>query len=126
MKATAKKYSFVNLALLIVGFSLCVVPPSVCALSYFPIWKASGYASCVAGGAAIILALSCIPIYKLISRALRSYSSYVMWLVLFLLFFALSRIAEQMTVISLVGFVGNLLGEVCFRIARRDGRGNEE
>jgi nicotinamide riboside transporter PnuC len=50
---------------------------------------------------------------------LTSYSSYFLWLILFLLFFALSKIADQMTVISLVGFIGNLLGAICFFIAKR-------
>ena len=126
MKATSKSYSFVNLTLLIVGFILCIAPPAVCALSYFPIWKTSGYASCIAGGTAVLLTLCFIPIYKLISHAIKSYSSYVMWLIFFLAFFALSKIAEQMTVISLVGFIGNLLGEVCFRIARRSDTADEE
>ena len=126
MKALTKKRSFVNLCLLIVGFILCVAPPTVCALSYFPLWKASGYTSCIAGGAAILLTVCFIPLYKLISHAVKSYSSYIMWLILFLIFFALSKIADQMTVISLVGFAGNLLGEVCFRIARREDKVNEE
>ena len=119
MKTTSKKLSFVNIILLIIGFVLCVVPPAVCALTYFPLWKASGYASCLAGGAVIILAVCFVPIYKFISRVMKSYSSYVMWLILFLVFFTLSKIADQMTVISLVGFVSNVLGEVCMRIARR-------
>lgn len=78
-----------------------------------------GYESCIAGGVALILALAFVPIYKLIRERLTSYSSYLMWLFLFLIFFGLSRIAEQMTVISLVGFLGNLLGAAVFHLARR-------
>ena len=126
MKTATKKWTFVNIILLILGFSLCVIPPAVCALSYFPLWKASGYASCIAGGAAVLLTVCFVPIYKLICGAMKSHSSYVMWLILFLIFFALSKIADQMTVISLVGFVSNLLGEVCLRIARRGGAADEE
>lgn len=118
MKNATKRGGFVNLILLISGFVLCIVPPAICTLTYFPIWRMSGYASCIAGGTALIITVCFLPLYKFISRVIRSYSSYVMWLCLFLLFFALSKIAEQMTVISLVGFVGNLLGEVCFRLAR--------
>ena len=110
---------FVNLGLHILGFLLCIVPPAVCTLNYFPLWREVGYESCIAGGTALILALCIIPIYKLIRKGLDSFSSYMVWLFLFLLFFGMSRIAEQMTVISFVGFIGNLLGAVCFHFARR-------
>lgn len=110
---------FVNLGLHILGFLLCIVPPAVCTLNYFPLWREVGYESCIAGGTALILALCIIPIYKLIRKGLDSFSSYMVWLLLFLLFFGMSRIAEQMTVISFVGFIGNLLGAVCFHFTRR-------
>lgn len=110
---------FVSLALHFVGFLFCILPPAICTISYFPLWKDVGYKNCIAGGAALVLALSAIPIYKLIKRWLQSFSAYIMWLILFLAFFALSRIADQMTVISLVGFIGNLIGAIIFRIAKR-------
>jgi succinate-acetate transporter protein len=59
-----------------------------------------------------------IPLYKFLRARLESYSSYFLWLVLFLLFFALSRIADQMTVICFAGFIGNLLGGICFHLAK--------
>lgn len=117
---------FVKLGLHIAGFLLCILPPAVCTLMYFPLWKAVGYESCIAGGTALLLALCAIPLYKLIKRFFTSYSSYMIWLILFLLFLGLSKIADQMTVISLVGFIGNLLGAVCFYIARRIGGRNKE
>ena len=117
---------FVSLGLHIIGFLLCIVPPAVCTLMYFPLWRDLGYESCIAGGTALLLALCIIPLYKMIRRGLMTFSSYLMWLVLFLLFFTLSRIAEQMTVISLVGFIGNLLGAICFYFAKRAKTGNVE
>jgi ABC-type enterochelin transport system permease subunit len=119
MKPLWRTNIFVSLGLHILGFLLCILPPAICTLSYFPLWREAGYESCIAGGVAILLILCALPIYKLIKRMLTSYSSYFLWLVLFLLFFALSRIADQMTVISLVGFIGNLLGAICFFIAKR-------
>ena len=124
MKSASKSNIFVSFALHIAGFALCILPPAVCTLSYFPLWQASGFESCIAGGTALLLVLCAIPLWKLIKKALTSYSSYLIWLMLFLLFLALSKIATQMTVISLVGFIGNLLGAVCFRIAKSIGRRN--
>ena len=114
---TRKTSIFVRYSLHFLGFSLCILPPAICTLSYFPLWKHDGYQSCIAGGVALLLVICALPLYKLISRRLMSYSSYLIWLFLFLVFFGLSKIAEQMTVISLVGFVGNLLGAICFHLA---------
>jgi chromate transport protein ChrA len=119
MKSAPKTNTFVYLALHIAGFSLCILPPAICTLRYFPLWEASGFESCIAGGTALLMVLCAIPIWKLLKKALASYSSYLIWLLLFLIFLALSNIATQMTVISLVGFIGNLLGAVCFHIAKR-------
>lgn len=119
MSQTRKSNIFIIFGLHIIGILLCIVPPAVCTLMYFPLWKTVGYEHCIAGGTALLLALSVLPIYKLIKSRLSGVSSYMMWLILFLLFFALSRIAEQMTVICFVGFVGNLLGAICLRIEKR-------
>ena len=115
----SKTNVFVSFCLHILGFLLCILPPAICTLNYFPIWREVGYESCIAGGVALLLALCAIPLYKLIAERLKSFSSYLMWLVLFLLFSGMSRIADQMTVICFVGFVSNLMGAVCFRIARK-------
>ena len=119
MNNTSKSGVFANLGLHLLGFSLCILPPLVCTLSYFPLWKGVGYGSCIAGGTALLLILCFFPLLKFIGRAIKSYGSYMVWLLCFLLFFALSKIAEQMVVISLMGFIGNLLGALCFGIAKR-------
>ena len=115
----SKTNVFVSFGLHILGFLLCILPPAICTLNYFPIWREVGYESCIAGGVALLLALCAIPLYKLIAERLKSFSSNLMWLVLFLLFFGMSRIADQMTVICFVGFVSNLMGAVCFYIAKK-------
>ena len=122
MRKPRNKSNFVNLTLHIFGFALCIVPPLVCTLSYFPLWKYAGYEHCIAGGSALLLVLCFFPLVKLVGRALGSYSTQLIWLLCFLLFFSLSKIADQMTVISLVGFIGNLLGSICFNIAKRRSR----
>lgn len=113
------KPNFVNYILHILGFSLCVIPPAICTLTYFPLWVDRGGSSCLAGGCVLLLTLSLLPLYKRIRAALVHGPSYLMWLVIFVLFHALSRIADEVAVISLVGFIGNLLGAGVLWIARR-------
>ena len=119
MSQSKKTNIFVSFCLHILGFCLCIIPPMACTLMYFPLWKTIGYEYCIAGGVALLLVLCMIPMYKFLGERLKSYSSYLLWLVLFLLFLALSKIADQMTVISFAGFVGNLLGGICFHLAKR-------
>ena len=41
----------------------------------------------------------------------------MMWFCAFVIFLILSRIADEVTVISFVGFVTNLIGAIFFRLA---------
>ncbi len=119
-----KTPKIVKLVLHSLGFILSTVPPVVCTASYFPLWKESSQT--LSGGVLLIILLSAIPLYKFLKKVFESPASYMIWLVLFLLFFSLSKIADEMTVISFVGFMGNALGAVCFNIAKRIGAGRDE
>lgn len=121
-----KKPNFAKLALHIIGLLFCVLPPSLATICYFPIWSEKGSGYTLAGGGILLVILACIPIYRYFKQLLRSPASYVIWLVLFLIFAVTARIAEEMTVIAFFGFVGNLIGALCFYLARRrdsDGEG---
>ena len=125
MKVQSNKGKYANIYLHILGYMLCVVPPLACTLTYFPLWGEGGFklnALCVV---AVILAI--FPIIKLIRRLLRSDATYIFWFILFLAFWALSRIADEMTVISFVGFVSNAIGAVLIRAGgTRDERKQED
>lgn len=114
-----KNSNFVNIILHIAGLLLCIVPPVICTLSYFPIWYHAGAEKALAGGSVILIILAAIPLFKFLRSYLESPASYIVWLIIFILFFLLSKIAYEMTVISFVGFVSNLLGAICFNIAKR-------
>lgn len=116
---------FVNIFLHIIGFVLCIAPPVAATLLYFPLWREAGDGAAVCGFTALLIVISALPLYKALRRLLASPASYTVWLILFLLFFALSRIAEQMTVISFVGFAGNILGAACFKLAKKGRVKNE-
>ena len=100
------------------GVLLCTVPVIVCILTYFPIWIAEGGEEMLSGIALFLIIIALLPLYKTVRRLLASPSGYMIWLILFILFFALSKIAEEMTVICFVGFVSNALGAVSFKLSR--------
>lgn len=113
-----KKPSFVNSALHILGFLFCIIPPALATVLYFPVWIERGGEYALAGGGVLLVVIFALPLMKLLRRVLTSCASYTIWIVLFAVFFLLSRIAEEMVVISFMGLVGNLLGGLCFFISR--------
>ena len=121
MKNATSNGKYANIYLHILGYLLCILPPLVCTLTYFPLWGEGGFklnALCV-----ILLIFAIFPMIKLIKRLLRSDATYVFWFILFLSFYFLSKIADEMTVISFVGFVSNSLGAVLIRLGgKRDGK----
>ena len=109
------------------GIGISVIPASVAIFSYFPMWIERDDASILSGFTLLLFAAALIPLYKHLRDILRSPSAPVMWFIFFVLFFILGRIADEMTVISFVGFVTNLIGSIFFKIAKRYGMeaGNE-
>lgn len=102
-----------------VALFICIVPALIATLSYFPIWVNKGGACVISGLALCLITISLIPFYKQIGGLLKSPSAYVIWLILFIIFFLLSRIAEEMTVISFIGFISNLVGAMLFKLAAK-------
>ena len=100
------------------GILFSTLPPAVATLTYFPLWKSLGAEHVLSGMAVLLLAVCSVPIIRHLKARFRSPSAYVIWLLIFLTFFALSSIAHEMKVISLVGFVGNLIGAVLFKLSR--------
>ena len=101
------------------GITLSVLPTVLAILCYFPVWVAEGGETVLSGFTATLLAVAVFPLYRLLKKLLESPSTWVMWLIAFILFYLLSHIADEMTVISFVGTVSNILGAVVFRIRRR-------
>ena len=105
-----------------IGLAISIIPVSIAILSYFPIWAKRDDSSLLSGLSLILIAVALVPLYKHIRQALRSPSAPLMWFFTFAVFFLLSRIADEMTVISFVGFVTNVIGSLFFKAARRLGR----
>ena len=88
-------------------------------VSYFPIWQERGSGAVLSGFTLALLLISAVPIFKAIKRILSSLASYTVWLIIFLLFMLLSAIADEVTVISLIGFISNVIGAILFKLSER-------
>ena len=112
-----------RVALNALGLVFCILPPALAILFYFPVWVAKGGEYILSGLAALLMIVAFVPLFKLVKRLLASPSGYAIWLAIFLLFFLVSRISDEMIVISFIGLIGNIICAVLFRIARGGGDG---
>lgn len=115
LKNNPVKYAVLRLF----GILLCTLPPLICILCYFPVWTAEGGERIVPGITLLLCAVAVLPMYKAIKRMLRSPAGYTLWLISFLSFLALSKIADEMVVVSFVGFISNLMGAIVFRLSKK-------
>ena len=104
------------------GILFSVVPPALCVLFYFPLWENSS-GKLLSGGTILLLVLASFPIFRIVAARLKTPAAHTLWLIIFVIFYLLSAIAEEMIVISFTGFVSNAIGAVMFKLA---GRGMNE
>ena len=114
------RHSFKGIMLNSLGLTVCIVPVAIATLSYFPIWQTRGTGELVSGFYVFLLILCIYPLIKAIKHFIKSPSVFSVWLLLFILFLLLENIAHEMTVISFVGALSNLIGGIIFRIARKE------
>ena len=110
-----------QLLLNVIGLIFSVVPVTLSVLLYFPLWRTQGSVTLISGFTLLLLILAATPLFNIIKEHLKSPSAHTLWFILFVIFFLLSSIARQMTVISFIGFLGNLIGSLFFRRAKRYG-----
>ena len=113
-----------GLLLKLLALALSTVPPIIATLSYFPLWRSGGTVALASGFTLLLLLFSISPILKLLRRLLSSPTSRGLWFALFVIFFVLSKIADEMVVISLVGYLGNLSASLLWKLA--GGNSDEE
>ncbi len=99
------------------GTIVATVPPAAATLAYFPLWRARGGEYILSGLALTLLILSALPLRNTVKKYLRSPSVTLVWFLVFIAFFALSKIAEQVTVIAFFGLVGNLACTLLYKLA---------
>lgn len=101
------------------GIVVSVIPVTVTVFSYFPLWIEREDASILSGLSLVLFCAAIVPLFKYLKELFHTPSAPVMWLIFFIIFFLLSKIATEVTVISFVGFVTNLLGSLLFKLAKR-------
>ncbi len=108
------------------GLLFSTVPPLWATLAYFPLWNSKGGGAMLSGMAVLLILLSATPIFNLVKTYFRTPSAPILWLVIFIVFFVLAKIADEMKVIAFAGFVGNVIGSLFFRLAKRAGGDSDE
>ncbi len=106
----------------LLGFAFCILPPALSTLSFFPLWLAGGERS-LSAIALILLTLCALPLFRFLKAHLRTPSAWMLWLALFLFLSLFRAIADGLWMISLVAFLGSLLGALCFFIAKHTRKG---
>ena len=108
------------------GIMISVIPVTVSIFSYFPLWIARKDASVLSGISLLLICLAIVPLFKYLKQFLHSPSAPIMWFISFIILLMLSKIGDEMTVISFIGFTTNLIGMLFFKIARKYGKEEED
>ena len=101
-----------------IGWVLCIVPPTIATLEYFPLFKDQPEKG-VSAVTVVILFIAAIPFWKYIKRALRSPSAWMVWLVIFLFSRYFSPIIHQMEAVSFISLATSIVGALFFKFARK-------
>lgn len=102
----------------ILGITLCVLPPALATLEFFPLWLTREDCR-LSALSVLLLLLSAAPLFRLLRARLRSPSAWLVWLLLWALLCAFEPIVASLKTIALISFPTSLLGAVCFRLAKR-------
>lgn len=87
-----------------------ILSPVIAAATQFPIWVHKGKGATLSGLFIVVAMICVIPAFKALLRHINTPGMPIVWTVIFFVFFALSRIIEQMLIVCLVGIVSNLIG----------------
>lgn len=119
-------YSIKRILLFSTGLAICTVPVLSAIILYFPVWKEKGGAATLSGFTLLLILIALVPLFSTVKNLLRSPAAHTMWFIAFVVFLLLSRIANEMTVISFVGFISNLIGAFFLRAAKKIGGESED
>lgn len=95
-----------------VGLAVSIAAPLVAAATQFPVWTENVEPTQISGMFVFVAILCMIPLFNHFRIALRSPSSAMLWTIMFVVTWALSKIIDQIVIVSLVGAVSNIIGAV--------------
>lgn len=96
--------------------ALCVGAPLGATISQFPMWIAASDKATVSGMFLVCAILSCLPFYRQVKDYFKSPASWVVWLVILVLFVSLRNIIDQMIMVCGIGLIANGLGTVFYKL----------
>lgn len=102
------------MALTILGAMLCIAPPAVATLTYFPLWVATSSSATVSGLSLVLILVSIIPLIRILKKVFETPSAPIVWAIICVFCFAFKTIIEQVLVISFVGVLSSLAGMAIF------------
>lgn len=105
-----------KMLLRILGFAFSVLPPLIATFELFPLMTSAGKVSVLA---ILAIVLSCVPFIKHLKRIMSSPSAWLMWLVVFMFCLVLKAVIDEFYTISMLGFLGSLIGAGFFYLAKR-------
>ncbi len=94
---------------------LDVGAPLAATMSQFPVWVEESSEATVSGLFLLFAMVTAIPLFRQIREFMKSPSMPIIWLVLFVGFWALRNIIDEMIMISLVGVVSNTVGAALYK-----------
>ena len=103
----------------LLGVFFCTFPVVLSTVLYFPLWIKADSGRFISGFCVLLLSLAALPAYRFIRSRLSTIPAYTLWLIIFFICFLAGRIINELTVISFVGFSGNLIGALIFKIKAR-------
>lgn len=105
-------------ALHALGLIVCVLPPVIATLEYFPLWFQRSETA-FSAFSAILIAICCLPFIKQIKAYFKGTpASWVIWLVIYLVVALFSKLAEGVETVAFIGTISNLCGGCIFRIEK--------
>lgn len=112
------KMSHKIFALHVLGLIVCVLPPVIATLEYFPLWFKQTETA-FSAFSAILIAICCLPFVKQIKAYFKGTpASWVMWLGIYLLVALFSKLAEGVETVAFIGTMSNLCGGFIFRVEK--------
>lgn len=101
--------------LYVVGLLVCVVPPLLATLEYFPLFNERQRLSVLS----LLIALLCtIPLWRSLRTFFKNPSAWKIWLAMLLLMTALRSIADEVIVIAWIGLPSGIIGSALFWFSR--------